>query len=98
MKKVLRVRAGRLTYRGSISGKSKELYLFPYVKIGTGIHSASYSVGKQVSFSAVKRPACETDHSFPFSAEVRNECSHYSTPLPVFRVHTKVTSLLRMQK
>jgi hypothetical protein len=41
------------------------------VQNGSGAHPASYPVGNRGSFSGVKRPGREADHSPPSSAEVK---------------------------
>jgi len=44
------------------------------------VHCASYSTGTgRTLFSGVKRSGPEVDHSFPSSAEIRNEWSSTST-------------------
>jgi hypothetical protein len=60
------------------------------VPIGSGAHHASYATGNRGFSLGVKRPGCETDHSSPSSAEVKNEWSYTSTP-PV-RLHGVVLS------
>jgi hypothetical protein len=49
-------------------------FLFPKVT-----STAFCSVGACGSLLAVKRPGRETDHLFPFSAEVKNQWSYRST-------------------
>jgi hypothetical protein len=55
-----------------------------HVQTGYGAQPASYPMGTGVSFSGVKRPGCEADHSPPSSAEVKNAWSYTSTPQYVF--------------
>jgi hypothetical protein len=50
------------------------------VQNGSGAHPASYRMGTRGFFLGVKRPARETDHSPPSSAEVKNAWSCTSTP------------------
>jgi hypothetical protein len=65
-------------------------YFHHRVQSGSGAHPASYPIGTRGSFSAVKRPGRETDHSPPSSAEVKNARRYTSTP-PV-RLHGVVLS------
>jgi hypothetical protein len=57
---------------------------------GSGAHPASYAMGASGSFSGVKRPGREADHSPLASAEVKNEWSYTFTP-PT-RLHGMVLS------
>jgi hypothetical protein len=51
------------------------------VQTGSGAHPASHTEGTGGSFSGwIKRPGRESDHSFPFSAEVKNACSYAFPP------------------
>jgi hypothetical protein len=51
------------------------------VQTGSGAYPSSYPMGTRVSFSGVKRPEREIDHSPPSSAEVKNAWSYTSTPI-----------------
>jgi hypothetical protein len=42
------------------------------VQNGSGTHTTFYPMGTGGSFAGVKRPRRETDHSPPYSAEVKN--------------------------
>jgi hypothetical protein len=53
-------------------------------QIGSGAHSASYPMGTRGSFSGVKRPGREADHSPPSSAEVKNAYRYTFTPQYAF--------------
>jgi hypothetical protein len=50
------------------------------VQNGSGSHPTSHPMGTGGSFSGVKRPGSEADHSPPSSAEVKNAWSYTSTP------------------
>jgi hypothetical protein len=58
--------------QGSIPGRAKKNFLFSSVQMGTGFHAASYTIGTEGSFPAVKCPACEVDHSSPSCTKVKN--------------------------
>jgi hypothetical protein len=60
------------------------------VQNGSEAHPVSYTMGTRDSFSGVKRPGREADHSPPSSAEVQNACSYTSTS-PI-RLHGVVLS------
>jgi hypothetical protein len=55
----------------SIRGKDN-FSLLRRVQVGYGAHPASYPIGTGGSCPEVKRPVCETDHSPPYGAEVKN--------------------------
>jgi hypothetical protein len=58
--------------RGSISGRGKRFSLLHSAQTGSGAHLAPYTM-RNVSFLRwVKRQGLESDHSPPFSAEVKN--------------------------
>jgi hypothetical protein len=73
--------------RGSFSGGGNDgiFSLRHRVETDPGAHTASYPTGVGGSYSRVKRPGREADHSHPSIAEVRNTRSYTSTP-PV-RLH-----------
>jgi hypothetical protein len=50
------------------------------VQTGSGAHPASYTMGTGDSFSGVKRPGREADHSPPTNAEVKKMWIYTSTP------------------
>jgi hypothetical protein len=50
------------------------------VQNGSGAHPASYRTGAGGSSPGVKWPGCVTDHSPPYSAEVKNAWSYTSNP------------------
>jgi hypothetical protein len=54
------------------------------VQTGSGAHTAYCPMGTGVLSPGVKRPGCETGHSPPSSAEVKNTWSYTSTPQYVF--------------
>jgi hypothetical protein len=54
------------------------------VQNGSGAHPASYPMGNKCSFSGVKRPGREADHSPPSSAEVNSAWTYTSTPQYTF--------------
>jgi hypothetical protein len=54
------------------------------VQTGSGAHRTSYSMGTVGSFSGVKRPGREADHSPPASAEVKKMWIYISTPTYAF--------------
>jgi hypothetical protein len=56
-------------------------FLRHHVLTGSGAHSASYEMG---SFSGVKLPGRETNHSPPSNAEVKNTWSYISASSCVF--------------
>jgi hypothetical protein len=47
------------------------IYTSPIVQTVSGVHPTSYTMGTGSSFSWVKRPEREADHSPPTSAEVK---------------------------
>jgi hypothetical protein len=51
------------------------------VQTGSGPHPTSHSMNTGALFPEVMRPVREADHSFPFTAEVKNSGS--ITPLPI---------------
>jgi len=56
--------------RASIPGRSKEdIFLLHQVQTGSGAHLTSYPVDTEASFSGVKRPGREADHSYPACRE-----------------------------
>jgi hypothetical protein len=60
-----------LDCRGSIPGRDKRFFLPHSVQTDSRAHLASHSVGAVVSLGT-KKPGRKTDHSPPFSAEVKN--------------------------
>jgi hypothetical protein len=58
------------------------LLLLPYlvVQTGSGVHPTSYTMGTGSSFTGVKQPGREADHSPPTSAEVKKMWIYTSTP------------------
>jgi hypothetical protein len=50
------------------------------VQTGTGVHTASYPMGTSGSYSGIRRPERERDHSPPSSTEVKMRGAIY--PLP----------------
>jgi hypothetical protein len=60
------------------------------VQHGPGAHPVSYPMGTGGSFSGVKRPGLEADHSPPSSAEVKNAWNY--TSIPPVRLHSVVLS------
>jgi len=50
------------------------------VQTGSGSHLASYPTGINDSFSGLKRPGREADHSPPTCAEAKNTSIYKSTP------------------
>jgi len=65
--------------RSSIPGKSRDFYLCHHVQTGSGVHLASYPMGSRGSYTGVRRPGRETDHSPISSAEIKNGWSYAST-------------------
>jgi hypothetical protein len=63
---------------------STDFSLHHRVQTGSGAHPASYPMGTEGSFSGIKRPGRETDHSPPSSAEVKNTWSYTFTLSYVF--------------
>jgi hypothetical protein len=57
-----------------------------WVSVGVVRNTASYPMGTRDSFSGVKRPGREANHSPPSSAEFKNAWSYTSTPQYVFMV------------
>jgi hypothetical protein len=58
--------------------QGQKIFLFSYtVQTGSGAHPASYSVSIGDLSRGLRRPGREVDHSPPFSAEVKNECSYF---------------------
>jgi hypothetical protein len=51
------------------------------VRFPTGAHPTSYPMGTRAVGTELKWPGRESDHSSPFSAEVKNEWSYTFTPL-----------------
>jgi hypothetical protein len=54
------------------------------VQIGSGVHTASYTVGTGALSPGIKRPGCEADHSPATSGEVKKMWTYISTPPYVF--------------
>jgi len=75
-------RLNGLDDRGSFPGRERNIYIYlrHRVQAGSGAHPASYPVDTGGTFSGVKRPGRESDHSLPFSAEVKNARSYTSSP------------------
>jgi len=64
-------------------GQGEEI-IFPLKCLGcAGAHPASYSVGNGDSFPGGKVARHKVDHSPPYSAKVKKEWSHTSTPLMI---------------
>jgi hypothetical protein len=63
------LRAGRPRDRSSSPGRVKNF--LQVVQIGSGVHRTSYPMGTGGSFSGLKRPGREADHSPPANAEVK---------------------------
>jgi len=57
--------------RGSIAGRGSDFSLHHRVQTGSKSHPASYPMGKGALSPGVKRPARESDHLPPSSAEVK---------------------------
>jgi hypothetical protein len=71
--------------RGSIPGNAKICFSFPpYPERLWGPPSLLSNERWGLSLQGVKRPGREADQSLPSSAEVKNACSHTSTPPYVF--------------
>jgi len=66
--------------RGSILCKGRDFSHRHRVQTGSGAHSPAYPTGTGEGFPGVKRLEREADHSFPFSAKVKEVCGY--TPLP----------------
>lgn len=62
----------------------QEFSLLKVIQAGSGVHPASYLVGTGGSFSGVKQPGREADHSPPSSAEAKKTWIYTSTPPYVF--------------
>jgi hypothetical protein len=52
----------------------QDFSLLHSIQTNSGGHPASYLMGSRGSFLAVKRQGCESDHSFPSSAEIFPPC------------------------
>jgi hypothetical protein len=75
-----RLATGWTTERsGFESRKGQEFSLLHVVQTGSGFHPTSYTMGPGGSFSGVKRPGREADHSPPTSAEVKKMWIYTST-------------------
>jgi hypothetical protein len=64
--------------------KRQEFSLLHVVQIGSGVHPTSYQMG---TFSGIKRPGCDADHSPPASAEVKKIWIYTSTPPYAFMAY-----------
>jgi hypothetical protein len=62
----------------------QEFSLLPVVQTGSEAHPASYPMGSGGSFSGVKRPGREAEHSPSTSAVVKKAWVYTSTPPYVF--------------
>jgi hypothetical protein len=51
------------------------------IQTGSGAHPTSYPMGTRGSFPRVKWQGHEADHSFPFSAEVKNDDLYLHFPI-----------------
>jgi hypothetical protein len=51
---------------------TRDLSSLHSVHTGSGVHPATYTMDTKGTFQRNKQPGCETDHSPPSSAEVRN--------------------------
>jgi hypothetical protein len=79
----IRLWAGRSVYRddrSSIPGRGWEFFCSPPGPDGLWTHPASYPMGIGGSYTGLKRPGSEADHSPPSRAEVKNTWSYNSTP------------------
>jgi len=63
---------------------SQEIHLCHRAQTGSGSRPASYPMDTGGTFARGKAAGCETDHSFPFSTDVRNAGSYTSTSQYVF--------------
>jgi hypothetical protein len=75
---------------GSSAGSNGNFSLHHCVQTGFETHPASYPVGTKGSFTGVKRPGREADHSPPYNVEVKNAWRYISSPS--IRLHGVVLS------
>jgi hypothetical protein len=68
-----------------------------HVQTDSTAHTASYPVGTESSFSEVKRPGSEANHSPPCNAEVRNACSYTSTPQYAFMAWYLIKQIISLR-
>jgi hypothetical protein len=64
----------------------QEFSLLHVVQTSSGAHPISYLLDTGGSFSGVKRPGRENDHSLPISAKAMKTLIYASTPSYVFMV------------
>jgi hypothetical protein len=72
------LRARRPRNRGLILGRGNKFYLLRFVQTGPGAYLFIWYWGALLP--GVKRLGCEVDHSFQYSAKVKNEWMYTSTP------------------
>jgi hypothetical protein len=70
--------------RGSIPGRVSKGIFSPRhrVQTGSGAHPTSYVMSTECSYPGIKHLGRKGDHLPPSSAEVKNEWSYTSPPLP----------------
>jgi hypothetical protein len=65
---------------GSIPGRGWEFFFHHRVQTGSGVHPSLYPMGNRGSFSVIKRPGREAEHSSPSNVEVKNAWNSTSAP------------------